>query len=102
MKDKKIQKLVDKLSDEYSDVTLFLHDRRNGKTTMAGHCTTPTFLRGVAIRCILQQAEIEEIDPSVTLMDIICSMADKGDIDREQFKNLCPFFLNIDKAVKES
>lgn len=102
MKDKKIQKLVDKLSDEYSDVTLFLHDRENGETTMAGHCTTPTFLLGIAIRCILQQAEIEEIDTSVMLMHIICYMVDRGDIDMERFKNLCPFFLNIDKAVKEN
>ena len=100
MKDKKIQKLVDKLSGDYSDVTLFLHDRENGETTMAGHCTTPTFLLGIAIRCILQQAEIEEIDTSVILMSVISSMADNGDLDIEKFKQMCPFFLDAEIAVK--
>lgn len=102
MKDKKIKRLVDKLSAEYSDVTLFLHENDNNQLTMAGHCTTNSFLPEIAIRCILMHAEQEEIEPAIILMNIICSMADKGDIDREQFKNMCPFFLNIDKAIKEN
>ena len=102
MKDKKIQKLVDKLSDEYSDVTLFLYDKDSGQFTMAGHCTTNRFLAEVAVRCILMQSENEEVKPAVMLMHIICYMVDRGDIDMERLKNLCPFFLNIDKAVKEN
>ena len=102
MKDKKIKRLVKRLESEYSDVTLCLYDKDSGQVTMDGHCTNKGFLAEMAVRCILMHSENEEINPSVTLMDIICSMADKGDIDREQFKNLCPFFLTVDKEVKES
>lgn len=102
MKDKKIKRLVKKLEDEYSDVTLCLYDKESGQFTMAGHCTTNGFLFELAVRCVLIHSENEEERPEITLMNIICSMADNGDIDREQFKNLCPFFLNIDKAVKEN
>lgn len=102
MKDNKIKRLVKKLEDEYDDVTLCLYDKGSGQFTMAGHCTTKRFLAEVAVRCILMQSENEEVDPSVMLMHIICYMVDRGDIDMERFKNLCPFFLNIDKAVKEN
>ena len=102
MKDQKIKRLVKKLESEYSDVTLCLYDKDSGQFTMAGHCTTKGFLADMAIWCILMQSENEEVKPEVTLMKIICSMTDRGDIDMERFKNLCPFFLNIDKAVKEN
>lgn len=102
MKGKKIKMLVKKLESEYSDVTLCLYDKDSGQFTMAGHCTTKGFLADMAIRCILIHSENEEVDPSVMLMHIICYMVDRGDIDMERFKNLFPFFLNIDKAVKES
>lgn len=102
MKNQKIKRLVKKLESEYSDVTLCLYDNESGQFTMAGHCTTKGFLADMAIRCILIHSENEEVDPSVMLMHIICYMVDRGDIDMERFKNLCPFFLNIDKAVKES
>ena len=102
MKNQKIKKLVKKLESEYSNVTLCLYDKDSGQFTMAGHCTTKGFLADMAIRCILIHSENEEVDPSVMLMHIICYMVDRGDIDMERFKNLCPFFLNIDKAVKES
>lgn len=102
MKDKKIKRLVKKLEDEYSDVTLCLYDKDSGQFTMAGHCTTNRFLAEVAVRCILMQSENEEVKPAVILMNIICSMADRGDIDREKFKSLCSFFLTLDKAVKEN
>ena len=83
-------------------MTLCLYDKGSGQFTMAGHCTTNGFLAEIAVRCILMQSENEEVKPAVTLMKIICSMADRGDIDRDKFKSLCPFFLNIDKAVKEN
>lgn len=102
MKDKKIKRLVKKLEDEYSDVTLCLYDKDSGKFTMAGHCTTNGFLAEMAVRCILMQSENEEVKPAVTLMKIICSMADRGDIDRDKFKGLCSFFLTVDKEVKEN
>ncbi|WP_407388925.1 hypothetical protein [Allisonella histaminiformans] len=102
MKNQKIKRLVKKLESEYSDVTLCLYDKDSGQFTMAGHCTTKGFLADMAIRCILIHSENEEVDPSVILMNIICSMADRGDIDRDKFKSLCSFFLTLDKAVKES
>lgn len=102
MKDKKIKKLVDKLEGEYSDVTLCLYDKDSGQFTMSEHCTTNGFLAEMAVRCILMQSENEEVKPAVTLMKIICSMADRGDIDRDKFKSLCSFFLTLDKEVKEN
>lgn len=77
MKGKKIKKLINKLSAECSDVVLFLHAKDEHQFTMAGHCTTKNFLP-----------------------NIITSMVDQGDIDREQFKKSCQFFTNIDKAIK--
>lgn len=100
MKDKKIKKLVDKLSDEYADVVLFLHAEDEHQFTMAGHCTTKNFLPEIAIQAIKMHSEREEIDPVFILMNIITSMADKGDIDREQLIKSCQFFTNIDKAIK--
>lgn len=102
MKDKKIKRLVKNLEDEYSDVTLCLYDKDSWQFTMSGHCTTNGFLAEVAVRCILMQSENEEVKPAVTLMKIICSMADRGDIDRDKFKSLCSFFLTLDKEVKEN
>lgn len=102
MKDKKIQKLVDKLSNEYSDVVLFLYDKDRGQTTMAVHCTTQDVLPEIAARCILQQAESDEIDPSVILMSIICGMVENGALDIEKFKQMCPFFIETDTEIKEN
>lgn len=102
MKGKKIKKLVKNLEDEYSDVTLCLYNKDSGQFTMSEHCTTNGFLAEVAVRCILMQSENEEVKPSVTLWKIICSMADRGDIDRDKFKILCSFFLTFYKEVKEN
>lgn len=100
MKGKKIKKLINKLSAECSDVVLFLHAKDEHQFTMAGHCTTKNFLPEIAIQAIKMHSEREEIDPVFILLNIITSMVDQGDIDREQFKKSCQFFTNIDNAIK--
>ena len=52
MKGKKIKKLINKLSAEYSDVVLFLHAKDEHQFTMTGHCTTKNFLPEIAIQAI--------------------------------------------------